>query len=70
MNFHTDVSPWNMPELSWRFGYLFSWGVIAAVAVGMLLNFKMRGWLRSGPMEAPLEAQREADREAKRDEQE
>ena len=24
MNFNTEVSKWNMPELNWRFGYLYS----------------------------------------------
>jgi magnesium transporter len=67
MNFHTDVSPWNMPELNWRFGYLFAWGLIITVAVGMLWNFKARGWLRSGPMEAPLEAKREELHESMRE---
>jgi magnesium transporter len=49
MNFHTDVSPWNMPELKWRFGYLFSLTLMASVAIGMLLYFKWRGWLRGDP---------------------
>jgi magnesium transporter len=49
MNFHTDVSPWNMPELNWRYGYLFALGLMAAVAGGMLLNFKWRGWLDGDP---------------------
>ena len=29
MNFNTAVSKWNMPELNWRFGYLYSLGVDA-----------------------------------------
>jgi magnesium transporter len=49
MNFHTDVSPWNMPELSWRYGYPFALGLMAAVAIGMLLNFKWRGWMDGDP---------------------
>jgi magnesium transporter len=49
MNFKTDVSPWNMPELSWRYGYLFALGLMCAVAFGMLLNFKWRGWLDGDP---------------------
>jgi magnesium transporter len=49
MNFNTRISKWNMPELNWRFGYLFALGVMAAVAAGMLLNFKLRGWLRGDP---------------------
>jgi magnesium transporter len=36
----------NMPLLHWRYGYAVSLGMMLAVAVGMLLNFKWRGWLR------------------------
>lgn len=43
MNFDTS-SPWNMPELGWRYGYLFVWVLIVAVAGGMLAYFKRRGW--------------------------
>jgi magnesium transporter len=49
MNFKTEVSPWNMPELSWRYGYPFALGVMFAVAAGMLINFKWRGWLDGDP---------------------
>ena len=45
----TEVSPWNMPELNWRYGYPFALAMMAAVAVGMLLNFKWRGWLDGDP---------------------
>jgi magnesium transporter len=44
MNFDTS-RPWNMPELSWPFGYAFALGVMAAVAGGMLLFFRRKGWL-------------------------
>jgi magnesium transporter len=49
MNFNPDVSRWNMPELNWRYGYQFALGLMAAVAAGMLLFFKRRGWLRGDP---------------------
>jgi len=45
MNFQTAVSPFNMPELAWEFGYLFFWLVCAVVAALMLVMFKKRGWL-------------------------
>jgi magnesium transporter len=50
MNFDTRISPWNMPELSWRWGYPFALGLMAAVAIGLLLFFRKRGWIggRSG----------------------
>ncbi|MFM8648535.1 MAG: magnesium transporter CorA family protein [Actinomycetota bacterium] len=34
-----------IPELEWRFGYLYSWGLIAAVTVGQIWFFKRRRWL-------------------------
>jgi magnesium transporter len=49
MNFNTEVSRWNMPELNWRYGYLFALGLMAVVAIGMLLNFKWRGWMDGDP---------------------
>jgi len=45
MNFHDERSPWNMPELSWRFGYPFALGLMAAVAVALLGFFRYKGWL-------------------------
>lgn len=45
MNFDTQVSPWNMPELEWYWGYPAVWGVMVAIAIGMLIFFYRRGWL-------------------------
>jgi magnesium transporter len=45
MNFRSDLSPWNMPELSWTFGYPMALGLMAAVAVALLYFFRRRGWL-------------------------
>jgi magnesium transporter len=47
MNFDPNVSPWNMPELKWAYGYPFAWGIMLAVLLGMLWYFKRRGWLQS-----------------------
>ncbi len=44
MNFDRS-SPWNMPELSWKYGYLMVWGVIIAMVVGMLVYFRRKRWL-------------------------
>ncbi|MBU0635086.1 MAG: magnesium/cobalt transporter CorA [Candidatus Omnitrophica bacterium] len=44
MNFNSDISPWNMPELRWRFGYIAVWGVMAAVVVWMIIFFKRKKW--------------------------
>jgi magnesium transporter len=47
MNFDRSISSWNMPELGWRFGYLFSLGLMAVVAAGLLVYFRAKGWLGS-----------------------
>jgi magnesium transporter len=44
MNFDTS-SPWNMPELGFRYGYPLLWVVIVGVVVGMLVFFRKRDWL-------------------------
>ncbi|MDN5864467.1 MAG: magnesium/cobalt transporter CorA [Gammaproteobacteria bacterium] len=44
MNFNTD-SPWNMPELNWRFGYFYILGVMLAVVLGMIAWFRHKRWL-------------------------
>lgn len=44
MNFDRS-SPWNMPELGWTYGYLILWAVMIAIAGGMLLFFRRKGWL-------------------------
>jgi magnesium transporter len=44
MNFDRG-SPWNMPELGWRYGYFFALGVMAAIALGLLFWFWRRGWI-------------------------
>ncbi|MFH1055795.1 MAG: magnesium/cobalt transporter CorA [Candidatus Altiarchaeota archaeon] len=45
MNFHTDKSPWNMPELTWYYGYPMFWGIITIVAIIMLVYFRNKKWL-------------------------
>ncbi len=49
MNFDPGASPWNMPELKWIYGYPFALGLMALVAVGLLIFFWYRGWLGSEP---------------------
>src|SRR5690349_23730611 len=44
----------NMPELHSRYGYYAVWGIMAMVAIGMLLFFKRRGWIgRSSEEKTP-----------------
>jgi hypothetical protein len=45
MNFDPEVSPWNMPELKWDWGYPFALAVMALVAISQLVFFRRRGWL-------------------------
>ena len=45
MNFDPKLSPFNMPELEWPFGYLFAICLMLAVAIGMIVFFKRKKWL-------------------------
>ncbi len=45
MNFNPDASPWNMPELNWYLGYPLALGLMAVVAVALLLYFRRKGWI-------------------------
>ncbi|MFW5798533.1 MAG: magnesium/cobalt transporter CorA, partial [Planctomycetota bacterium] len=45
MNFDPGASPWNMPELAWRWGYPMALATMALVAGGMLLFFKRKRWI-------------------------
>lgn len=44
MNFDTEASPWNMPELGWAFGYPMILLLLSTIAIGMLVLFKRKGW--------------------------
>lgn len=45
MNFNPEVSPWNMPELNWEYGYFVAMGIMIIIALGMVLYFKGKKWL-------------------------
>ncbi|WP_414529613.1 magnesium/cobalt transporter CorA [Nodularia chucula] len=47
MNFNTETSPYNMPELNWYWGYPICLAVMAAIALGLLFFFWRRGWLKN-----------------------
>lgn len=51
MNFDPHVSPYNMPELEWRYGYFLCLGLMVATAVALLVAFRWRGWI--GPPKPP-----------------
>jgi len=63
MNFDGQLSPWNMPELRWRYGYPFALGVMASTAIGLVFFFRHKGWL--GPGSAPSEPPPQATGETK-----
>lgn len=44
MNFNTETSPFNMPELNWYWGYVATLMVMAIVAIGMIIFFWHKGW--------------------------
>jgi magnesium transporter len=52
MNFDT-ASPFNMPELEWRFGYPIVLLVMLGISGGLLWWFRRRGWLGAGPRRRP-----------------
>lgn len=43
MNFHDG--PYNMPELTWRFGYPVFWVVALLICLGMFIFFRRKKWL-------------------------
>jgi len=44
MNFNT-ASPYNMPELSWMYGYPFALGLMVFTAVGLIVYFRRKQWI-------------------------
>lgn len=47
MNFDR-ASPWNMPELGWRYGYPIALLLMAGVVGGLLVYFRVQGWIGGG----------------------
>ncbi|MBD2292106.1 magnesium/cobalt transporter CorA [Anabaena sphaerica FACHB-251] len=45
MNFNTEKSPYNMPELNWYLGYPLCLGLMALIAGMLIFLFWRRGWL-------------------------
>ena len=45
MNFNTEKSPHNMPELNWYWGYPLCLGVMTLIAISLIYFFWRRGWL-------------------------
>jgi magnesium transporter len=47
MNFNTQTSPFNMPELNWYWGYVATLVMMATVAIGMTVFFWSKGWFKN-----------------------
>ena len=47
MNFNTEKSPYNMPELNWYWGYFLCLGFMAAIAFVLIFIFWRRGWFQN-----------------------
>lgn len=66
MNFDPQKAPWIMPMLRWKFGFPVVVAGMFAVAGGMLLYFRRKGWIgpnsRAPDDEAPEEEPRGAQR--------
>tara|TARA_R110002167_G_scaffold95844_1_gene254763 strand:- start:71 stop:322 length:252 start_codon:yes stop_codon:yes gene_type:complete len=45
MNFNHTTSPWNMPELNWRYGCPLTLLVMLLTAGGLIFYFNRKGWL-------------------------
>ncbi|MEM8722999.1 MAG: magnesium/cobalt transporter CorA [Cyanobacteria bacterium P01_G01_bin.39] len=44
MNFNTNVSPWNMPELDWYWGYPLCLAIMLLISIILVIYFWRRGW--------------------------
>jgi magnesium transporter len=45
MNFKNETSPWNMPELGWRYGYPFALALMVVSAGALLVFYRRKGWI-------------------------
>jgi len=45
MNFKPDISPYNMPELNWKYGYIFSLFLMAVSIIGTYSYFRIKKWI-------------------------
>lgn len=47
MNFNTEKSPWNMPELNLYYGYPVTMAVMFVIGLGLVYYFVRKGWIFS-----------------------
>ena len=60
MNFNPESSPFNMPELSWYWGYPLCLGVMGTIAISLIIFFWQQGWFAN--FSAPPPTSPESDR--------
>ncbi len=53
MNFNTQVSPWNMPELDTYWGYPLCWAGMIAIALALSYYFWRKGWFDDSATKVP-----------------
>lgn len=46
MNFNTEASPFNMPELNWYWGYPLCLGIMLGISLTSVFFFWRRGWFK------------------------
>jgi magnesium transporter len=46
MNFDPHASPWNMPELEWRYGYPAALTLMFLIFIALMVYFWRKGWLK------------------------
>ncbi len=47
MNFNTEKSPFNLPELNWYWGYPLCWAMMIAIATVLVVFFRRKGWFEN-----------------------
>jgi len=52
MNFNTEISKWNMPELNWIFGYEFALALMFLSAIVVWAIARLRGWMQDADLRA------------------
>jgi magnesium transporter len=45
MNFDTSGSPFNLPELGYKYGYIMFWCLALIIGGGLFLFFRRKNWL-------------------------
>lgn len=61
MNFDNNVSPYNMPELRWHYGYPFALGLMVVIALLTLVVMWLQGWLGEKPFQSDTQEKSDAN---------